>query len=288
MLTAPSAAFIAAFGVQEPSAPRRIHPARFFCDTPPTVFALHKPMGPSAYQALCALREETPALAGAKLGHTGRLDPLAEGVLVVLVGDENRDVVSLRGASKTYELDVLFGVSTDSFDSLGLVTAAVACAVTEDALRGVIPRWTGAVSQRVSPFSQARVDGRSLIAWGHAGAAVERPAKDRLIEEITVREVTPTDLGSHAQGGVHRAGLVRGPFRQPEILARWGALVHRRDPLTLARLTVRCGAGTYMRSLAYDLGESLGVPAMAWGIRRTRVGHLSLDDARALTRPWRP
>jgi tRNA pseudouridine55 synthase len=252
------------------------------------VFALHKPMGPSAYQALCALRDETPALTGQKLGHTGRLDPLAEGLLVVLVGDENRDVVTLRGASKTYEIDVLFGVSTDSFDSLGLVTAASPCEVSEDALRAVIPRWTGAVSQRVAPFSQARVDGRSLIAWGHAGAVVERPAKDRVIDEITVREVTRTDLGTHARGAVYRAGLVRGPFRQPEIVARWGALMHRGDPLTLARLTVRCGAGTYMRSLAFDLGESLGVPAMAWGIQRTRVGAFSLDGARELTRPWRP
>jgi tRNA pseudouridine55 synthase len=252
------------------------------------VFALHKPMGPSAYQALCALRDETPELAGQKLGHTGRLDPLAEGLLVVLVNDENRAVVDLRGAPKTYELDVLFGVSTDSFDSLGLVTAAVPCEVTEDALRAVLPRWTGAISQRVAPFSQARVEGRSLIAWGHEGRVVERPAKDRVIDEITVREVTRTDLGTHARGAVYRAGLVRGPFRQPEIVARWGALMHRGDPLTLARLTVRCGAGTYMRSLAFDLGESLGVPAMAWGIQRTRVGAFSLDGARVLTRPWRP
>ncbi|MFO0626505.1 MAG: hypothetical protein U0325_12900 [Polyangiales bacterium] len=245
-------------------------------------------MGPSAYQALCALRDEDPALAGSKLGHTGRLDPLAEGVLVVLVGDENRAVVELRGAPKTYELDVLFGVRTDSFDSLGLVTAAVPCEVTEDALRAVIPRWIGAVSQRVAPFSQARVEGRSLIAWGHAGREVERPAKDRVIDDITVRAVTRADLGAHARAAVERAGWVRGPFRQPEIVARWGALAHRGDPLTLARLTVRCGAGTYMRSLAHDLGEGLGVPAMAWGIRRTQVGAFSLDGARALTTPWRP
>ena len=79
------------------------------------MFALDKPLGPTSYQALCALRELVPSLHGAKLGHAGRLDPMAEGLLTVLVGDENRDVHRLRALPKTYELDVLLGVGSDSF-----------------------------------------------------------------------------------------------------------------------------------------------------------------------------
>lgn len=252
------------------------------------MFALNKPMGPGAAQALAALRDEDPSLAGQKLGHTGRLDPLAEGVLVVLVGEENRGVVQLRGEEKTYELDVLFGVCTDSFDSLGLVTAAAPCEPSAPAIESALPRWTGTVSQRCAPFSQARVHGRSLISLGRAGIAVERPARARVIASISLRERHIVTLSEVARQAVDRVSLVRGDFRQGDIARGWGALAGREDRLTLARLTVRCSAGTFMRSLAHDLGECLGAPAMAWSIRRTRVGRWSLEDARSLARPWRP
>lgn len=243
---------------------------------------LHKPMGPTAFQALCALRDADPSLRGAKLGHTGRLDPLAEGLLVALVGDENKAVVARRGADKTYEITAAFGVATDSFDSLGLVTASPGAAVAEDALRGVIPRWVGEVSQRVAPFSQARVDGRSLIAHGHAGAVVARPARARTVRAITLRGLETVPLGGLAREAAARVDLVRGDFRQDAIRARWTALAGDPATVTLARLTVDCSAGTFMRSLAHDLGEALGVPAMAWRILRTRVGELTLDGARVV------
>ncbi|MEZ4390533.1 MAG: hypothetical protein R3A48_05510 [Polyangiales bacterium] len=252
------------------------------------MFALDKPMGPSAFQALCALRDEDPALRERKLGHTGRLDPLAEGLLAVLVDDENQRVVEHRGADKTYELGVLFGVATDSFDSLGVVTALAPAAVSERALRGVIPRWVGAVEQRCAPFSQAKVGGRSLISLGHSGEVVDRPARPRVIASITLLGLDALSLAAVAEEAARRVDLVRGSFRQDLLRARWSALSGDPRRLTLARLSVDCSAGTFMRSLAFDLGEALGLPALAWTIRRTRVGALTLEGARRLSRPWRP
>jgi tRNA pseudouridine55 synthase len=122
------------------------------------MFALDKPVGPTAAQALVALRESDPSLRGVKLGHAGRLDPMAEGLLTVLVGDENRAVHALRGESKTYEVDVLLGLASDSFDALGMLSSPVDTALSPAAIALACSRFGGDYSQRYRPFSQGRVN----------------------------------------------------------------------------------------------------------------------------------
>lgn len=247
------------------------------------MIALDKPLGPTSYQALCALRDADPSLRGAKLGHAGRLDPLAEGLLVVLVSDENKRSRELRAQPKTYEVDVLFGVATDSYDSLGLVAALRDdVALTADALDVALARFTGTFAQRCPPFSQARVEGRSMIAWGHAGVAIEPPSLPRTITAITLNRLWRRDLDALCDEAAGRVDLVRGDFRQPSIAARWREVSRRGASLPLATITVDCSAGTYMRALAHDLGAALGVPAMAWRIRRTRAGAVTLEGARRI------
>lgn len=246
------------------------------------MFGLDKPLGLTSAQALDALRETTPSLRSERLGHAGRLDPMAEGLLTVLVGDETRDTLTLRAQPKTYEIDVLFGVATDSFDSLGLVTRFDGEArVDDDAIARACRAWEGAVTQRYPPFSQARVGGRSLLAWGAAGVTMERPTAPRVIDAITVltrRTIAGRVLVDEA---VRRVGLVRGDYRQPAIIDRWRAHEAARSALALPVVTLRvtCSAGTYMRALADDLGAAVGVPSIAWRIRRTRAGDLCIEDA---------
>ena len=254
------------------------------------MFALDKPVGLSAAQAIAALRASDPALAGVKLGHAGRLDPMAEGLLTVLVGDETRDVHRLRAQPKTYEVDVLVGVGTDSFDELGLVLAAHPATVDAGALARACAALEGERAQRYPPFSQARVGGVSLIALGHAGLVVERPTATRTLHEITLLAVHPTDLAAAAARAVARVGCVLGDFRQAAIVARWRevAAEHPRRPLTVATLRVRCSAGTYMRALADEVGAAVGAPAIASRIRRTAAGDLTLDGARTLPPPAGP
>jgi tRNA pseudouridine55 synthase len=248
------------------------------------MFALDKPVGPTAAQALGLLREVDPALRGVKLGHAGRLDPMAEGLLTVLVGDENRDVHRLRALPKTYELDVLLGVGSDSFDELGLIAAVDECAVGEAALARACAALEGEHLQRYPPFSQARVGGVSLIALGHAGVAVERPSAARTLHAVTLLGVAETDLAAACARALSRVALIRGDFRQAAIGERWRAAAAERGGarLTVASLRVRCSAGTYMRTLAHDLGAAVGAPALAARIRRTAAGELTLDGARTL------
>jgi len=251
------------------------------------MFALDKPVGPTAAQALVALRESDSCLRGVKLGHAGRLDPMAEGLLTVLVGEENRAVHSLREQSKTYELDVLLGLSSDSFDALGMLSDPVDTSLDAPSVALACSRFEGDYLQAYPPFSQARVGGVSLIASSRAGVAVERPVAPRSIHAIALLGVGPIDLASASERALPRIALVRGDFRQEAISARWRALAAERPDasLTVASLRVRCSAGTYMRSLAHDLGAALGFPALAWRIRRTEAGGLTLDGARTLPAP---
>lgn len=246
------------------------------------MFALDKPLGLSAAQALDAVRAALPALRDQRLGHAGRLDPMAEGLLTVLVGDETRDAPRLRGLDKTYELDVAFGVATDSFDSLGLVTAATPDVTLDPAaLTVACRRAEGVVAQRYPPYSQARVDGRSMLAWGPLGVTMDRPVATRTLHAVELVAVTSREGGALVDEAARRTSLPRGDFRQREIADRWRA--HARTladvSLPVASLRVTCSAGTYMRSLAVDLGAALGLPSMAWRIRRVRAGDLTLDDA---------
>jgi tRNA pseudouridine55 synthase len=248
------------------------------------MFALDKPVGPTAAQSLVALRESDPSLRGVKLGHAGRLDPMAEGLLTVLVGDENRDVHALRGQPKTYEVDVLLGLASDSFDALGIVSTPLDTSLDAPSVALACSRFGGDYLQRYPPFSQARVGGVSLIASSRAGVAVERPVASRTLHNLGLLGVSSLDLASACERALPRIARVRGDFRQEAISARWRELAAERPDarLTVASLRVRCSAGTYMRSLADDLGAALGVPAMAWRIRRTEAGGLTLDGARTL------
>jgi tRNA pseudouridine55 synthase len=248
------------------------------------VFALDKPVGPTAAQALARLRAHDPALATVPLGHAGRLDPMAEGLLTVLVGDETRQVHALRGQDKTYTLDVLLGLGSDSFDALGLVTDPAPVAVHEAAWVAAGLARVGPYVQRYPPFSQAKVGGRSLLALSHAGVAVERPTAPRVLHAMVWQGLATLTLAEASAHACARIARVEGPFRQEAITARWQTLAQARPDaqLAVASWTVRCSAGTYMRTLAHDLGVDVGLPAMAWRIRRTAAGVLTLDGARTL------
>lgn len=247
-------------------------------------FALDKPVGPTAAQALDLLRAQDPSLRDVKLGHAGRLDPMAEGLLTVLVGEETRAVHAWRGQEKTYEVDVLLGAGTDSFDELGRVVEATEAVVQREAIERVCAGFVGRYAQRYPPFSQARVGGRSLLAWSREGVPVERPVADRVLHAVELLGVATTDAAVASRRARERIAWVRGDFRQEAIDAQWAALAAERPSTrwTVATLRVRCSAGTYMRALAYDVGAALGVPAIAARIRRTRAGAMTLEGARVI------
>lgn len=174
-----------------------------------------------------------------RVGHGGTLDPFATGLLVVGLGPATRLLGLLAGGGKVYHATVHFGVETDSADLTGEVVDRCEVGFDREALRAVLGSFMGAQSQVPPRLSAIRVEGRRSYDRVRAGEAFELAARDVRIDGI---ELLSAEL----------------PF---------------------AELRVACSGGTYIRSLARDLGRALGCCAHLHALRRERVGAFSLGEA---------
>ncbi len=206
------------------------------------VLVVDKPAGPTSFEVVRRVRR---LLGADRAGHTGTLDPLATGVLAVCVGAAVKLQRWLAEGDKGYEAAVAFGAATETDDAQGRVVArGDAARLSAAAVAAALPRFLGEIRQVPPMYSAVRVGGRRLHEAARAGEEVERPPR-------TVR--------------VHALSLL--------------AFEPAREGLARARLSLRCGKGTYVRALAADLGRALGVPAHLEALRRTAAGPFALADA---------
>jgi tRNA pseudouridine55 synthase len=203
------------------------------------VLLLDKPEGLSSNAALVRARR---ALGTRKAGHTGTLDPLASGLLVICVGDATRWAGFGLGDRKTYIGTIALGERTATADREGDVVEVRPVPAAPWPLAAIADRFTGPQQQVPPMYSALKRDGRPLYAYARAGAEVERPARDIVIHALAL-EAT----GSAAIDFV-----------------------------------VTCSAGTYVRTLAEDIGAALGTVAHLARLRRTALGDVGLDAAVAL------
>jgi len=180
-----------------------------------------------------------------RVGHAGTLDPDATGVLLVGLGRVTRLLRFLQEAGKEYRARVVFGVATDTLDASGAVLERAEMRVTRAQLEDVAAAFTGDIEQVPPMVSALKVDGRKLYELAREGVEVERAARPVHIAELVVEDFEP------------------GPY--PE-----------------ATIRVVCSSGTYIRTLAADLGAGLGGCAHLGSLRRLRVGSFTLADARPI------
>lgn len=189
-----------------------------------------------------ALQRARRALGAAKAGHTGTLDPLATGLLPLAFGESTKFSQSLLDADKAYEATVRLGVMTTTGDSEGEVLKQRAVECTADEIVGMAHRFLGDIEQMPPMFSALKHNGRPLYEYARAGKDIER--KRRIIT-IHALSCEPVDHDTF-------------------------------------RMTVRCSKGTYVRTLAEDIGEALGCGAHLTALRRTQIGRFSIEDAVSL------
>jgi tRNA pseudouridine55 synthase len=175
-----------------------------------------------------------------KVGHTGTLDPLATGLLVLCAGRATRLQAYLMGMEKTYEGTIQFGWATDSYDADGTpVGEAIPVDVERVDLHAHVGRFIGEIEQMPPAFSAKKIEGVRAYELARRGEEVKLQPKKVTVYQFTI-------LG------------VEG---------------------STARFRVRSSAGTYMRSLAHDLGQAVGIPAHLRELRRTRIGNFSVGEA---------
>lgn len=251
---------------------------------------IDKPLGATPLQALALLRGVRSELAGVKLAYAGRLDPMATGLLPVLWGNLLFRQEEFWHLDKEYEATVALGVATDSYDVLGLPGIAAQVAIGTEHIHAAAHGLVGKIYLSVPVFSSYRAAGKPMFAWARQGLPqnIAVPVRKMAVQEVAVCDVGQVTLGEVAEAACGHIMLVDGDFRQAESIREWEVLAdtHGTTPVTLVRLRIQCASGTYIRSLARELGRRLGTGGIVTALRRTRVGSWRVDDPTTLRLSW--
>ena len=206
------------------------------------IIALFKPYTWTSFQIVSKVRYHMSKhykIKRFKVGHAGTLDPLATGVLVICTGKATKRIEELQTHTKEYEADLMLGATTPSYDKEHPVNATYPYEhITEELFKEVLKQFTGTIDQRPPLYSACKVDGERAYNLARQGSDMELAPKQITIDEI--------ELVS---------------FEPPK-----------------ATIRVVCGKGTYIRSLARDIGEALGSGAYLTRLTRTRVGDFRIED----------
>jgi tRNA pseudouridine55 synthase len=180
-----------------------------------------------------------------RAGHTGTLDPRASGVLVILIGPAVRLSEYVSASDKRYQATIHLGTSTDTYDAEGRVTSSAPVGkITEELFLEILQQFEGEIEQVPPPYSAIKVKGKKAYEMARQGQEVELEPRKIQVYSLDVLEWAP-----------------------PEVV-----------------IDVYCSSGTYVRSLANDLGRALGTGAHLIGLRRTKSGRFTLRDAVPLRR----
>ncbi len=213
-----------------------------------------------------------------KLTYAGRLDPMAEGIVLVLAGESRFEKDALLGLPKTYDVDILLGIATDTQDPLGLITDRDVHTVQGVAIEKTIAEMTAITALPYPLYSSVPVYGKPLFVHARAGNSVVVPEKKVTIHEAKLLGMKQVPLSDLVQIIVGDIGNVVGDFRQDEIIIKWQTLRDEHTAVTIVTVSISASSGTYMRSLAAWMGERLGVPALAYRIVRTKLGDYTLEN----------
>jgi len=202
-----------------------------------------------------------------KIGHTGTLDPNAEGVLPVCFGNATKVCGLLTDTDKVYCAELILGKVTDTYDITGEVISETEAHVTGEQLQEAIKTFIGTQMQTPPMFSARKVNGQKLYDLARQGIVVEREQK-----EITVFDISLDSFFSRNENGDTELEIKKDKYDK--------ALL--RKEVIRAYITVHCSKGTYIRSICHDIGEKLGCGACMGSLLRTKVGRFTVEDSRKI------
>lgn len=223
------------------------------------VLPIDKPAGMTSHDVVARVRK---LAATRRVGHAGTLDPDATGVLLVCVGHATRVAEYLADEGKEYRCRISLGTATTTEDASGdVVEEQDASHITREQFESVLPQFLGEIMQVPPMVSAVHHEGKRLYELARAGVIVDRPARPVTISALTLDTFHPVASDSFVA------------FAGDANCGRPG-----RGDSPSAEFTVRCGKGTYIRTLCVDIGRALGVPAHMHSLRRTAVGGIRVEN----------
>ena len=211
------------------------------------IVLVDKPVGWTSFDVVAKIRGIARATTGnkkIKVGHAGTLDPLATGLLIVLIGSATKQQDQLMKQDKTYEAQITLGSTSDTFDSEGLKRAVSVKKPSISQILATLDKFTGQIEQIPPQHSAIKIDGKRAYALARAGQSPEMKPRSIMIHSIELKN-----------------------YKYPVL-----------------QLTCAVSSGTYIRSLANDIGEHLNVGGYLSALRRTRIGSWDIADAQNINK----
>lgn len=252
---------------------------------------LEKKISQTPLECIKEFREENPNLASVKISYAGRLDPLAKGKLLVLLGKENKNRIKYENFSKEYVFKVLPFFSTGSSDLLGLVEKTeFSLDIVEDlneleaTLKSFCKKYQGIVTQAIPKFSSYRIKGKPLFYWARKGIEVDIPSRNLEIFDFKYLGKEEIEIERLKAEIINRISKVKGDFRQDEVIKTWEssfeeltsqALFQRNHKiiktLPILSFRIKVQSGFYVRSLTKEFTNLLKIPTVIYEIDRTEI-----------------
>jgi len=235
-----------------------------------------KKRGETLAQCLLRFREEYPQYRNEKITYAGRLDPLADGLLLLFIGKATRNKDRYLNLPKSYEYQILFGVETDSYDLLGIPKYAdKERKIKKEEVTAGMQKYIGKFSQKYPVYSSKPVMGKPL--WKHAKDNTENtidiPSHPVTIFSNTCLEMRMINT-NRLREYIETIQSIEGDFRQKEVIKAWEEILQKNKPWQVAKCKVECSGGMYVRQLVCDMGKELDVPSCALSITRTKIGDM--------------
>ena len=271
------------------------------------ILNLYKKVGQTPLEVIEKFKLKNPVYNSKRMGYAGRLDPMAEGVLLVLSGEENKKIAQYMGFDKEYIAEILLGFSSDSNDVLGIASKGIgnfgnaasdksgnlvsagdssslgltnnnADEELQKELKKKIKGFVGKYEQKIPKYSSYKIKGKPMFHYARKGVEVEDVKKNVLIKKVKVNsiyQITNTRLLKYIEDKVNK---VNGDFRQLDVVKNWGKLLKEENNYYVLNVTLNVGSGTYIRAIADDFGSEYG-GGLLMSLKRTKVGKFGIGKS---------
>lgn len=244
---------------------------------------LYKSQGETPNQAVSRFKRANPEYFDIPMTYAGRLDPLAEGLLLVLSGGKIQEKEAYLELKKTYIFEILWGFSTDTLDVLGMVSSKEISVPTSIEVKKVLEKSIGKFEQKYPAYSSKPINGLPLLEWARSGKLHEIEIPSHEVEVFDSGHISRrTILGNDLLNNVKlKIKSVIGDFRQKEILNKWvELLVNNMDKeFTIDQVSITASSGFYVRQFVSDLADSFDVMATTFNIKRTQIGDFKVENS---------
>lgn len=256
---------------------------------------LHKDVGETPLSCAEDYRQTHPELNGVSMAYAGRLDPMASGKLLILLGDECKNQANYHSLDKEYEFSVLFGIESDSLDVLGRLSTGDknAIEITEEQISATTQQFVGSIELPYPRFSAKTVQGKPLHMWTLENRLdeIEIPTKQSTVYSLSLTKtetLSREELVTQALAKVNsipevtdKRKALGNDFRRVDVRSDWENI--RTDSslpnnFQIVHFTCLASSGTYMRTLASLIAQKADTVGLAWSIHRTKIGVFNPDS----------